>query len=180
MYNAELRGLANYYCLAGNAKVKLVKLEYMSNYSLFKTLAMKHKTKKSRILKKLKNGNEYVHQYDVRGERCGIKVFRLKHMDRKPKAWNVNEVPNTLRLTSQRSELVKRLNYEMCEYCGRSDLPLESHHVRKVKELRNRPTLRKWEAVMTARNRKTLVICLECHDLLHAGKLPDRRYSRQA
>jgi hypothetical protein len=29
---------------------------------------------------------------------------------------------------------------------------------------------------MIARKRKTLVLCVECHDLLHAGKLPDWRF----
>jgi len=176
-YNAELRGLANYYCLAGDVKAKLGKLEYMANYSLFKTLAAIHKTKKSRILKRLKRGNEYVHRYEVKGEHREIKVFRLKHMDKRPKAWNVDEMPNTLCLASPRSELVKRLNYGVCEYCGRTDQSLESHHVRKVRALRKRPNLRIWEEIMIARNRKTLVICSECHDLLHAGKLPDSRYS---
>lgn len=179
-YNAELRGLANYYCLANDVKTKLRKLEYMSNYSLCRTLAARHDVRKSRILKRLRRGNEYVHQYKVKGEHYEMKVFKLKHMDRKPKTWDVNRIPNSLRLTSPRSELVKRLNYGVCEYCGQTELPMESHHVRKVKDLRKRPNLKTWERVMIARNRKTLVICLECHDLLHAGRLPDSRYSRQA
>ena len=178
-YNAELRGLANYYCLANDVKVKLSKLEYLCNYSLFYTLAARHNTKKYKILSKLKRGNEYIHRYDVKGEQREIKVFRLKHIDRNPIIWNVDEEPNTLCLISLRSELVKRLNREICEYCGRNGLPLESHHVRKVKDLKNRPNLKKWEEVMIARNRKTLIICSECHDLLHAGKLPDSRYSGQ-
>jgi hypothetical protein len=33
-----------------------------------------------------------------------------------------------------------------------------------------------WQKHMIARNRKTLVLCVPCHDLLHAGKLPDKRY----
>ena len=47
-YNAELRGLANYYCLASDVKQKLSKLEYMVHYSLLKTFANKHKTKKQK------------------------------------------------------------------------------------------------------------------------------------
>ena len=101
-------------------------------------------------------------------------------MDKKPKDWNADEIPNTLYLVSPRSELVKRLNYKECEYCGREDLPLESHHVRLLKDLKKKPNKKKWEQVMIARNRKTLVICTECHDLLHAGKLPDKRYQEYA
>ena len=42
MYNAELRGLANYYALAHNAKSDLNKLAYIWQGSLWKTLAAKH------------------------------------------------------------------------------------------------------------------------------------------
>jgi RNA-directed DNA polymerase len=42
-YNAELRGLANYYSLTVDMKRKLGKLQYLSQYSLFKTLSAKHK-----------------------------------------------------------------------------------------------------------------------------------------
>ena len=42
-YNAELRGLANYYCLAYAAKTRLNKLQYIWKGGLFKTLAAKTK-----------------------------------------------------------------------------------------------------------------------------------------
>ena len=173
---SELRGLANYYCLASDVKAKLNKLEYMSNYSLVRTLAGKHKTSKAEILEMLKKGNEFVYEYMVKGKVRELKVFKLKHMDKKPKTWNVDKISNILYLVTSKSELVKRLSHKECEYCGRSDLPLESHHVRKLKDLKKKPNLKKWEQVMIARNRKTLVICIECHDLLHAGKLSDYRY----
>ena len=34
----------------------------------------------------------------------------------------------------------------------------------------------KWQKIMMARNRKTMVLCIECHSLLTCGKLPDNRY----
>jgi len=83
---------------------------------------------------------------------------------------------NSRYLTSPSSELVKRLNYGQCEYCGGTARSLESHHVRKLKDLSKKPRLQTWERVMVARNRKTLVLCETCHDLLHAGRLPDVRY----
>jgi RNA-directed DNA polymerase len=175
-YNAELRGLANYYSLANDVKFKLSKLVYLAHYSLFKTLAGKHKTRKAQILKKLKQGNEYVYEYEVYGEKRRLRIFRLKHLERMPMDWEVDVIPNTAYLTSPRSELVKRLNCGQCEYCGCTDQPLESHHVRKLKDLRKKPHLQTWEHVMITRNRKTLALCETCHDLLHAGRLPDVRY----
>jgi hypothetical protein len=84
-------------------------------------------------------------------------------------------------LKSTRSELVKRPNSGYCEYCGRSDLPTEVHYVRKLKDLRRKPNLEKWQKVLIARNRKTMILCSgtpdSCHTILHAGKLPDTRFS---
>ncbi|RKU08604.1 hypothetical protein C6502_15405, partial [Candidatus Poribacteria bacterium] len=61
--------------------------------------------------------------------------------------------------------------------------PMEVHHVRKLKDLKNKPKLQNWEKVMIARSRKTLILCAgsrdSCHDLLHQGKLPDNRGSNQ-
>jgi hypothetical protein len=34
------------------------------------------------------------------------------------------------------------------------------------------------DKVMIARRRKTIVLCVECHRLLHAGKLPDMRFRK--
>jgi RNA-directed DNA polymerase len=175
-YNAELRGLGNYYALADDVKTKLRKLEYLANYSLFKTLARKHKISMVKAIARLKKGNDHVHRYRVKDEVREVKVFKLRHMEKKPKVWEVDEIPNTLYLSSPRSELVKRLNGEECEYCGQTDPPLRSHHIRRLRDLRKKTHLKVWEKVMIARNRKTLVLCEECHELLHKGKLPDNRY----
>lgn len=180
MYNVELRGLANYYCLAKGMKHALSKLEFMWRYSLFKTLAHKHKTTVSTVISKIRRGNEFVQEYNVKGKQCQMKVFKLKHMDRRPKDWKVDEIPNTLHLTAPRSELIKRLNACKCEYCGRTDIPVDSHHVRKLKDLKRKKRLLRWQRIMIARNRKTLILCRQCHEELHAGRLPDLRYQRKS
>ncbi|MFQ5842195.1 MAG: hypothetical protein ACE5I8_07135, partial [Thermodesulfobacteriota bacterium] len=57
---------------------------------------------------------------------------------------------------------------------------LTVHHVRKLKDLRTNKALSQWQKAMIARNRKTLTICVDCHKLLHAGRLPDKRYHEYA
>ena len=177
IYNAELRGLANYYQLADDVKRKLARLQYLSNYSLFKTLATKHKTKKTTILKRLRHRNEFLHRYKVGSSGKTIQVFQLKHMKKVAKTWEIDSIPNTLHLTAASSELIYRLNTGGCEYCGREDLKREVHHVRKLKDLKEKTNRKFWQQVMIARNRKTIILCTECHDLLHAGKLPDNRFN---
>jgi len=177
-FNAELRGLANYYALAREVKADLSKLEYLSLYSLFKTLAAKHDSKLTLIIKRLKRGNEYIHRYRFKDDWKETKVFQLKHMT-KPNG-EVDELPSTLYLASPRSELIRRMEAEECEYCGRTDLPVEVHHVRKLKDLKSKPHLEMWQKVMIARHRKTLLLCAgtpdSCHRLLHQGKLPSKRH----
>ena len=161
-YNTELRGLANYYLLADDMKSKLNKLEYLANYSLIKTLANKHKVRKSQILAWLNNGNEFIFKYRVKGEEHSITVFRLKHLNRNTEVWNVDEIPHIWHLTLARNELVKRLNRDKCEYCGAANVPTEVHHVRKLKDLKTKRNLLEWQKVMIARRRKTLVLCCDC------------------
>jgi len=174
-YNAELRGWANYYALALNAKRDMNKLAYLWWQSLLKTLARKHKTTVNKTAKRLKTDDGYA--LIVKGEKKTrvIRVFRLK--DLKPptlKDSHVDIQPNVFALTLSRSELIRRLNAERCEYCGTVEGPFEVHHIRRMKDVEHGKQL--WQKVMASRNRKTLILCLQCHHLLHAGKLPDVSY----
>ena len=67
-----------------------------------------------------------------------------------------------------RNSLIKRLQANRCEWCGAENVPLEVHHVRKLKDLSGR---KQWEIAMIGRKRKTMALCVHCHDKLHAGKL---------
>jgi group II intron reverse transcriptase/maturase len=174
-YNAELRGLANYYALALNAKRDMSKLAYLWWGSLLKTLASKHKVSVSQTAKQLKREDGYALIVQNEKKTRIIRVFRLK--DLKPPSLVDSQVdiqPNVFIWTLSRSEVIRRLNAEQCEYCGTREGPFEVHHIRKMKDVMHGKQL--WQQVMAARNRKTLVLCLHCHHLLHAGKLPDASY----
>ena len=67
-----------------------------------------------------------------------------------------------------RNSLIKRLKASQCEWCGAENVPIEIHHVRKLKDLSGR---KQWEIAMIGRKRKTMALCIDCHDKLHAGKL---------
>jgi hypothetical protein len=84
-YNAEMRGLANYYRLAWDVKRALNRLYYLWWGSLLRTLAMKHKTTVSKAAKHLRaRDGEYVARYTVDGKPYQARVFKLKHLDRSP------------------------------------------------------------------------------------------------
>ena len=66
---------------------------------------------------------------------------------------------------------MQRLNAEICEYCGKTDGYFEMHHKNKLKN--TQPGI---ERRMAQMRRKTIVLCVPCHDMLHAGTLPDMRF----
>ncbi len=173
MYNSELRGLANYYILAKNVKYELSQLVYLAHRSLIKTLAGRSKTKMTVIYKRLKQGNEWVLKYKVNNVWKELKIFQLKHLAERPNG--IDKLPSIAYLYKTGTELTQRMNANLCEYCGNTSRPMEVHHVRKLKDLQSKKHLEDWERVMIARNRKTLVLCDNCHHLLHQGKLPDNR-----
>lgn len=177
-YNAELRGLAEYYALACDAKKKLSKLFYMAHHSLFKTIANKHKVQSmKRIFQMMARSGGYVLRYKVGNREYRMKVYQLKHLNLKGKGWQVDKVPTTAHYTTKSTELVQRLNADRCEYCGQGG-PCEVHHVRKLKDLKRKREKSLLERMMIARGRKTMVLCEQCHHSLHNGTLPDNRYAR--
>jgi hypothetical protein len=73
---------------------------------------------------------------------------------------------------NQRSEIVQRLLVGKCELCGVKGEPVQVHHVRQLADL-DKPGRRPkagWENIMSARKRKTLVVCEDCHRIIHAGR----------
>jgi len=173
-YNAEMRGLASYYRLAGDVKTALNRLYYLWWGSLLRTLATKHKTTVEQVAEHLSTPDgEHVARYVVDGKPYKAQVFKLKHLDRSP-VWSarVDAEENLGRWLNRRSELVERLNARICEVCGADDRPVEIHHVRKLADIQKSPL---WVRLESARTRKRIVLCVACHDAVHAGRLPDMR-----
>ena len=178
-YNAEMRGLANYYGIALNASRDLNKLVGIWRSSLFKTLARKHKTTVTKIANRLKipNGGYALTVFGKDKTRV-FKVFNTKDMKREPFSFGkIDIIPNTRSFTLGHSELIRRITANQCEYCGNRESKFEVHHVRALKDLKEEK--KGWQILMAKKRRKTLVLCVSCHKLLHAGKLPDRRNTRK-
>ncbi len=171
-YNNEVCGFAEYYKLASNFHHKMGLLHYIAQTSLVKTLASKHKTSVAKIYKKYTDGNDK--RVTVLSGKSKCVWFKLKDMSRKSSTlWDEDVVYNSLRHLV-RTELVERLNAEECEYCGKTDGYFEVHHIRKMSDIKEGKAL--WQKLMSARNRKTMVLCVECHRQLRWSKLPDHRY----
>jgi group II intron reverse transcriptase/maturase len=176
-YNAEMRGFANYYAL-GNNFWDMNKIMWIGRNSLLKTLAAKHKTSVNKIINRLKTPNGLALTVRTKQNIRIFKIFSLKDINREPAKYKrIDVLPNTWQFTHSRTELVQRLNARQCEYCGQQKGGLEVHHVRKLSDIKDGKEW--WQIMMSRKQRKTLVLCIQCHDRLHAGKLPDWRKLRK-
>jgi RNA-directed DNA polymerase len=170
-YNAEMRGLANYYRLANHVKHSLRKLHFLWQTSLLKTLSHKLRLSVRQVACRLKHGGRLVARAEVNGDIREVEVFNLKHLDRLPPLGTAGDQLPFPIWTAARSDVLDRLRARECEFCGATGVPCEVHHVRKLKDMKRTPL---WKQVAAARRRKRIVLCQSCHKALHAGTLPSR------
>jgi group II intron reverse transcriptase/maturase len=176
-YQAEYRGVVQYYLLAYNV-CRLSKLRFVMERSLTKTLANKHKSTATQMHKKYRSTVETPY-----GPMKCLKATVERENGKKPLVAYFGGIPlrrqkevmlhdQTPRMfDGTRSELVKRLLADTCEMCE-SKADNEVHHIRKLADLnmQGRPEKPAWVKRMAARRRKTLVVCQNCHDAIHAGR----------
>ena len=166
-YNAEIRGLYNYYRIAHNATV-LDAFGYVMKYSMYKTFAAKYNSNIGKVIRKYRIGKDFGVRYETK---TGSKVMLFyndgfrQQMDMATGTFDV--IPNIYFRTSPNS-LIAKLKANKCEWCGAENVDLEIHHVRRLKDLKGKVA---WERALLARRRKTMALCVHCHDMLHAGKL---------
>ncbi len=175
-YQAEYRGLVEYYRMAYNLSGPLSTLGWMMEQSLTKTLANKFKVSVPQVYRRYRatlttdgkptRGLRVVQQREGRKPLMAIwGGISLKWNaqaplnDQPPKQW------------AGYSELVERLLVGECEYCGAG--PVEGHHIHALKDIskahpgRDKP---EWQRMMIARQRKVMVVCRECHQDITYGR----------
>lgn len=143
-YNAELRGIANYYKLANNYH-HLDRLFYLAESSFIKTMANKRRStsaKMAKSMRKHKQGVLCLLRHDKRGNEILHQFVRLKDMPKargaiKADSIKCDAMPNTYKY-SGRTEFEKRLFKNQCEACGTTEGQMEVHHIRKLKDLKKK------------------------------------------
>ncbi len=176
-YQAEFRGVVQYYMLALNVS-HFGKLQWVMQQSLAKSLAAKHKTPRRKLIRRYQSTVNTEH-----GERACLQVVVERGEGKRPLVARFGGIPlkrnrqavladqKPQRYRTDRNELIKRLLADKCEMCG-STVDVEVHHVRALRDLnvkgqREKP---KWVQIMAARRRKTLVVCRTCHMNIHHGR----------
>jgi len=181
-YNAEIRGLYNYYCLATDVSSKMGKFKYFHYVSLAKTIARKEQISVPQVIRKygidikrkVGTGTRRVigTSYETKE---GTKIMTYFSESLKTRKEPMTDCDRLVVPIPERSQLIKRINAKECEYCGKPT-DCEVHHVRKLKDIKKKYAGRgkempAWVLRMVSMNRKTLVLCEECHNKLHTGTL---------
>jgi group II intron reverse transcriptase/maturase len=188
LYNAEIRGLYHYYCLATDVSTKLGKFRYFHYYCLLKTVARKEKCSIAQVLRK------YGVDVKLKQKTGTRKLFAVKYRTKQgDKTLTYFDEPLKKKTrpgqgkTAQgvlpfvfplRHQIIDRLNANRCELCGyQSDTrrEFEVHHVRKLRDIKRKYQKRgkhipHWVLAMASLNRKTLVVCRSCHRAIHSGE----------
>lgn len=185
-YNAEIRGLYEYYSLATDVAMKIGRFKHYHYLSLVKTIA--HKEKSSCRKVRAKYGIDVPRKVGTGTRKVvGVK-YQIKTGERTMTYFNDSlkmiKEPNTKLsdkyspIIGTGSQLINRLNANVCELCGKQEGEFEIHHVRKLKDIKDKYKKRgkaipNWVLVMSKIRRKTLIVCECCHRNIHSGKHTD-------
>ena len=162
-YNAQTRGICNYYSMASNYG-RLDYFVYLMEYSCLKTLAQKHQRSIGQIIDKYRYGKIWAIPYDTKSGKKYMSIVRFTDMRAKRKSKYLNNVDIVVKPHYGFNELDKRISAKKCELCGAENISFEIHHINKLKNLKGKEL---WEKIMISRKRKTLVVCKKCHYKIH-------------
>ncbi len=173
-YGAEYRGVANYYLLAQDAW-RLNRLRWNAETSMLKTLGAKHKSTVTKMAARHKakvitdDGPRTCFEARKRREGKPDLVARFGGIPLKRDRNAVIRDPVPVPVGTPYRELIHRLRKRWCELCEHG-ATVAVHHVAKLADLgKPGPGQPAWAALMARMRRKTLVVCADCHEHIHAN-----------
>jgi len=178
-YQAVLHGVYNFYCMATNVSRRMSRIKWILEKSLTQTLANKHQCRVGRIYENYGTEILGLKALQVTVHRPGKNplVATFGGIPFKRNSQGMGVVDFVFRsawfsFTTHRSEVVQRLLANKCELCEVENVPLEVHHIRKLADIDRpgRQPKERWEKIMSARKRKTLVVCESCHGAITHGR----------
>lgn len=161
-YNAEIRGLYNYYSLAANVSKECASFAFIMKMSMFKTLGWKLNTSARKVRQKYQKDKDFVIPYNDAKGKQKYRVFYNEGFKKRNAQFDVDydKLPQTMYVPYP--SLVERLKDGRCELCGK-DGKVVMHHVRSLTKLKGN---NEWEKLMLKRHRKTLVVCEDCNSMI--------------
>jgi len=178
-YNAELRGLFQFYKYASDCKYMINRVQWLGHYSLFKTLGAKHRCSVSQLFVKNILRSK---KHPVQGRIIYIKVndmdvdiFNIKDVDSQDildtkNISSCNDIKFKCAINIKNSALKKLIANE-CEICGAvsKDVMLHEHHTNPLCNIDKNTNY--FKRMQMIRSRKTVTLCEKCHYKIHGKNL---------
>jgi group II intron reverse transcriptase/maturase len=174
IYGAEYRGVVSYYLLAQDAW-RFSALHWHAVTSMLKTLAAKHRSTVTKMAArhkaKIETSDGLRTCFEARKHREGRRdlVARFGGIILRQDRRAVIRDPAPAPAPYPRKELISRLRRRECELCE-TGTTVAVHQVTSLKTLgQPGPGQPAWAVLMARMRRKTLIVCADCHDWIHAN-----------
>ena len=166
-YDAQFRGICNFYRLAANYD-RLIYFQYLMEYSCLKTIASKHDSTIRKMIKKYRIKGGWGIPYRTKAGEGIAKMSKLADC-RKGKLCIDVDPWSYVPYKDGALSIQKRLFAQTCELCGTHSKYVKVYHAGSMKEL---DLSTPWGKKMMDIRRKTLVVCKECYNTIHGNKEP--------
>jgi Reverse transcriptase (RNA-dependent DNA polymerase)/Type II intron maturase len=174
IYGAEYRGVVNYYLLAQDVG-RLTTLRWYAVTSMLKTLGAKHKSTVTKMANRhqakiiTRDGTRTCFEARLTREGKPDLVARFGGISLRQDRRAVIRDPAPAPVLAPRKELIHRLRRRWCELCE-IGATVAVHQIAGLKEPgkagAGQPA---WAALMAKMRRKTLIVCVSCHEHIHAN-----------
>jgi hypothetical protein len=177
-YNSILRGFMNFYNIAED-RSSLNELIYILEYSLVHTLAAKHRMSLSKVFTKYGNPISVTVKAEDKQKKVifdrptfltaaylNSKYMKIHRWGTSPSELNTPTLPYDPLSAVLYSVKETNILNNPCLICGATG-DIEMHHLRHLKNTKDKSTLIR---IMSKIRRKTVPLCIPCHNKVHAGK----------
>lgn len=132
--------------------------------SMYKTFACKYRSTVKKIVAKYSRSGVFSVPYETKGGKKYCEVYHDGFKRKKEVRLDADTLPEYRKSFHPRSNAA-RLTRGTCELCGRHTNDISMHHVRRLKDLTGDSD---WEMLMRKMRRKSLAVCKDCHEKIHA------------
>jgi len=175
LYNGVNRGIQNYYRFADNWK-RLHRTQYILEFSLAKTLALKYKISVPQVFKRLGKGFTVIIKGKEGKEDRRVSFYLNQDWAKQRDAFQSGKVADIdLVRTWIKMRAKSKLGMPCC-ICGEMERTV-MHHVRHVRKLSHKREATGFNRILRAINRKQIPVCRACHGKIHRGKYDSLKLS---
>jgi group II intron reverse transcriptase/maturase len=176
LYSGVNRGIQNYYRFVDNWK-QLLRIQYILEFSLAKTLAKKYRISVTKVFKRFGKGFP-ISIKGKEGKEDRKIAFYLNHDWTKQRYAFQQGKQTEIDLVRTATQMRTRSKLGMpCCICGETARQIVMHHVRHVRKLTNKREATGFNRILRAINRKQIPVCTICHGRIHRGEYDNLKLS---